>query len=202
MAPTAPLPPTGGSDRHPPAPGKPPPTAGKKPRARRIAQLAAVAAFGLFVAASFALDFAPGERMGAAFASVLLEMLALLPCAFVLIALFDVWVKRETVERHFGKGSGVRGYLWGMLLGGMSVGGMYVAFPVAYSLFRKGAHLSVIFAYVGFAGVCRIPMTLFEASFMGGLFTTVRLAVSIPLVIVSSIVLGRVLERRGYEISE
>lgn len=168
----------------------------------QLAQLALVGAFGLFVAGSFAAGFAPGERAGRAFASTLLDMLKLLPCAFILVALFDVWVRRETVERHFGAASGVRGYLWGMLLAGMSVGGMYVAFPVAYSLFRKGAALSVVFAYVGFAGVCRIPMTTFEASFMGGLFTAVRIGVSVPLVILSSLALGRLLERRGYAIKE
>jgi uncharacterized membrane protein YraQ (UPF0718 family) len=173
-----------------------------KDRTKQIVQLVLVAAFGLFVALSFAGGYGVGKDMGRTFAWTLLEMLKLLPCAFILIALFDVWVQRETVERHFGKGSGLRGYVWGILLAGMSVGGMYVAFPVAYSLFRKGATLSVIFAYVGFAGVCRIPMTMFEASFMGGLFTAVRLSVSIPLVALGAVVMGRVLERRGYRISE
>ena len=173
-----------------------------KNRAKQILQLALVGVFGLVVAGSFAAGIPTGREMGRTFAWTLLEMLKLLPSAFILIALFDVWVKRETVERHFGKGSGIRGYLWGILLAGMCVGGMYIAFPVAYSLFRKGATLSVIFAYVGFAGVCRIPMTMFEASFMGGLFTAVRLGVSIPLVIVMAVVMGRFLERRGYRISE
>lgn len=173
-----------------------------KPRARQIVQLGVVAAFGVFVAGAFAFGLPAGERMGEAFATVLLQMLSLLPCAFILIALFDVWVSRETVERHFGKGSGAGGYLWGILLAGMTVGGLYLAFPVAYSLFRKGAKLSVIFAYVSFAGICRIPMTMFEASFMGGFYTAVRLAVSIPLVIIASHFMGRILERRGYAITE
>ncbi|MCJ7544106.1 MAG: permease [Phycisphaerae bacterium] len=173
-----------------------------KNRTKQIVQLALVGAFGMFVALSFVADYGLGKDVARTFGATLVEMLKLLPCAFILIALFDVWVKRETVERHFGKGSGIRGYLWGILLAGMSVGGMYVAFPVACSLFRKGAKLSVIFAYVGFAGVCRIPMTMFEASFMGGLFTAVRLGVSIPLVAIGAVVMGRVLERRGYQISE
>lgn len=171
-------------------------------RTKQAAQLCLVAAFGVFVAVSLATGGAVGREMGRTFASTLVEMLKLLPCAFVLVALFDVWAKRETVERHFGKGSGIRGYLWGIVLGGMTIGGMYVAFPVAYSLFRKGARLSVIFAYVGFAGVCRIPMTLFEASLMGGLFTAVRLGVAIPLVLASSLAMGGFLERRGYRIQE
>jgi uncharacterized membrane protein YraQ (UPF0718 family) len=161
-----------------------------------------VAAFGIFTGALFAAGLRSGQVMGRTFAAALLQMLRLLPCAFVLIALFDVWVKRETVERHFGRGSGVRGYLWGILLAGMTVGGLYLAFPVAYSLFRKGARLSVIFAYVGFAGVCRIPMITFEASIMGATFTAVRLCVSVPLIILASLALGRILERRGYEIKE
>ena len=173
-----------------------------KVQARQVIQLAAVGAFGLFVAGSFAGGLGPGRQMGVTFATTLVSMLKLLPCAFVLIALFDVWVKRETVERHFGQGSGIRGYLWGILLAGMTVGGMYLAFPVACSLFRKGAKLSVVFAYVGLAGVCRIPMTMFEASFMGATFTAVRLAVTIPLVVLSSLLLGRILERRGYQVTE
>ena len=173
-----------------------------KTRAKYVIQLALVVAFGVFVGVSFLADYGTGRQIGRTFAETLLRMLKLLPCAFVLIGLFDVWVRRETVERHFGKSSGLRGYLLAMLLGGMTVGGLYLGFPVAYSLFRKGAKLSVIFAYVGFAGACRIPMTMFEISFMGGWFTAVRLGVSIPLIVLSSMVMGRILERRKYQITE
>lgn len=172
------------------------------PKTRQFPMVALTAGFAAFVGVSFLTGLGTGERMGQTFGTTLLEMMKLLPCAFVLIGLFDVWVKRETVGRHFGKGSGIRGYLWGILLAGTSVGGMYVAFPVVYSLHRKGAELSVVFAYVGFAGACRIPMTMFEASFMGATFTVVRLVVSVPLIVLSAIAMGRILERRGYEITE
>ena len=173
-----------------------------RPKGRQLVQAAVVCGFAVFVGASFVVEMPLGQAMGRTFATTLLQMIKLLPCAFVLIALFDVWVKRETVERHFGSGSGVRGYLWGILLGGMTIGGLYLSFPVAYSLFRKGAKLSVVLAYVGFAGVCRIPMTMFELSFMGPTFTAVRLGVSIPLIIAASIVMGRILERYNYEVRE
>ena len=79
--------------------------------------------------------------------------------------------------------------------------GVFVAFPVAYSLYKKGAALGVIFTYIGASAVCRIPMNLFELSFMGIKFTAIRLAVSLPLVILSSILLGRYLKKQNYEIS-
>ena len=169
---------------------------------KALVQLILAVGFGMFVVASFLFDFGPGRLMGRTFATTVLAMVGVLPCAFVLIALFDVWVKPETVERHLGHGTGVRGYAWSMLLSGMTVGGLYVAIPMACSLAKKGAHLSIILAYVGFSGVCRIPMILFEASFMGWTFTAVRMAVSIPLVIVTSQILARALMKRGYRLSE
>jgi len=68
--------------------------------------------------------------------------------------------------------------------------------------YKKGAGLSVVFAYVGFVGACRIPMTMFEASFLGATFTAIRLAVSIPLIVLGAVVMGSILQRRGYEITE
>jgi len=161
-----------------------------------------VGSFALFLVVSVAACFEPGQRIGAAFAGTALDILKLLPCAFVLIGLFETWVKRETVQRHFGEHSGVKGCVWAVLLAGTTVGGLYVAFPTAAALYRKGASLSVIFTYIGAAGVCRIPMTMFEASFMGAAFTIVRLGVAVPLIVLTSIAVGHVLANRGYRISE
>ena len=94
----------------------------------------------------------------------------------------------------------IRGYIWAVLLASTTVGGLYVAFPVAYSLYNKGAKLSIIFTYIGASAICRVPMTIFEASFMGIKFSAIRLLVSLPLVIISSILLGDYLEKRDYKI--
>jgi uncharacterized membrane protein YraQ (UPF0718 family) len=75
-----------------------------------------------------------------------------------------------------------------------------VALPVSYTLYHKGAKLSVVFTYLGAAAICRIPMTIFEASFMGVAFTLVRYAVSLPLVVFSSMLLGNFLEKRNFKL--
>lgn len=164
-----------------------------------ITTIVFISAYILFIAVSFLIGFNPGQQIGLNFATFSVEMLKILPCAFILIGLFQVWVKRETVEKHFGEESGIRGYLWGILLAGTTVGGLYVAFPVAYSLYSKGAKLSVIFTYIGASAICRIPMTIFEASFLGIKFSAIRLLVSIPLVIITSMLLGNYLTKRGYK---
>ena len=167
-----------------------------------IVRIVAVSSYVVFLIVAWVIGFNPGKEISRNFASFSLDMLKILPCAFILIGLFEVWVKRETVERHLGEESGVRGYMWGVLLAGTTVGGLYVAFPVAYSLYTKGARLSVIFTYLGASAICRIPMAIFEASFLGIKFTIIRLLVSLPLVILTSMLLGKYLTKRDYTITE
>ena len=168
---------------------------------KRIKILAIVIYFA-FILSSFVIGFKPGKLIGHNLITFSIEMLKILPCAFILIGLFEVWVKKESVEKHLGKDSGAIGYFWIILLAGTTVGGLYVAFPVAYSLFKKGAKLSVIFTYIGASAICRIPMTIFESSFMGIKFSLIRLVISIPLVILSSVWLGNYLEKKNYRIME
>jgi uncharacterized membrane protein YraQ (UPF0718 family) len=167
-----------------------------------IVKLAALVAYVAFIVISLWLNYSPGKEIARNFTSFSLDMLKIIPGAFILIGLFDVWVKKETVEKHLGEGSGIMGYVWMILLAGATVGGLYVAFPVAYSMYSKGAKLSLIFTYVGAAAVCRIPMTIFEASFLGINFSVIRLAVSLTLVIISAVIMGNYLKKRDYKISD
>lgn len=168
----------------------------------KIVKISAFLLYVAFIFTSFIFDFNPGKQIGHNFIIFFLEMLKLLPCIFILIGLFEVWVKKEVITKHLGKGSSILSYVWAILLAGPIAGGLLPAFPIAYSLFQKGARLNVIFTFIGAAAVCRIPMTLFEASFMGIKFSLIRLIVSIPLVILSSIWLGNYLEKRNYRIME
>ena len=167
-----------------------------------LIRIAIISSYVIFLAVSWILGFGPGKEISHNFAVFSMEMLTILPCAFVLIGLFEVWVTRETVAKHLGEESGIKGYLWAVLLASTTVGGLYVAFPIAYSLYSKGAKLSVIFTYIGASAICRIPMTIFEASFMGMKFSVIRLLVSLPLVILTSMLLGRYLTKRNYRIQE
>jgi uncharacterized membrane protein YraQ (UPF0718 family) len=171
----------------------------KKPLAVRLLIPLAFAVF-LLISHTSGIEF--GMRAGAELASFGGEMIRIVPFAFILIGLFEVWVPKHVVERHLGEQAGLRAHLWGVLLAGTTVGGLYVAFPVAAALQRKGARLSFLFTYIGASGVCRIPMTLFEASFLGIEFTLIRYAVAVPLIVLSSELLGQYLERRDFLIHE
>ncbi len=164
---------------------------------KRTIKISALSIYTIIILLSIPLDYDPGKQIGKNFLSFLIEMIKLLPFVFILIGLFDVWVKKEFVEKHLGRDSNALSYLWAVLLAGPIAGGMIAAFPISYALFQKGAKMSVIFTFIGAAAVCRIPMTLFEASFLGIKFTIIRLVVSIPLVIISAFFLGNYLEKKN-----
>jgi len=158
--------------------------------------------FASFLLVSFIYNYRPGIEIYDNFVEFLLTMIKFIPLVFLLIGLFEVWIDKETIEYHLGHDSGFIAFVWAILLSGTTVGGLYVAFPVASSLHKKGARLAVIFTYLGAAAVARVPMTLFEASFLGIKFSAVRILLSIPLIIISSIGLEKYLTSKDYEIKD
>ena len=154
-------------------------------------QIVIIAIFILFFLVSILINYTPGIAIGKVFGSFAWDLFLILPCAFVFIGLFEVWVNKDAVERNFGDATKWQGFVWAILLAGTTVGGLYVAFPVAHSLLNKGAKKSVVLTYLGASAICRIPMTIFEATFIGFKFTIIRLAISLPLVILTSIMIGR-----------
>ncbi len=148
--------------------------------------------FALFALVSLILDFDPGITIGKNFVIFLKNMGLLLPPVFILIGLFEVWVKKESIEKYLGKQSGISSFLFVILLASTMVGGIVVALPVAASLFNKGAKPSVVYTFIFASAICRIPMTFFEASYLGFKFTIIRLIVSLPLIVLASVIIGKV----------
>ncbi len=161
-----------------------------------------IIAYTIFAVSSFYFKIEVGQKSVSNLLNFLRHMVLLLPFAFILIGLFEVWVKKEVIIRHLGVETGFLAYFWAILLAGTTIGGLYVAFPFAYSLHKKGAKLGVVFTYLACAGILRIPMTVFEASFLGLKFTVIRFMVSLPLVVLSSWLMGEFLQKRNYALVE
>lgn len=164
----------------------------------RIALIVITAAYIAFAIYSFVACNEAGQRAVAGLIDFAKQMAILLPFAFILIGLFEVWIRKETVERYLGTKTGFTSYFLAIALAGITIGGLYVAFPLSYSLYKKGAKLAVVFTYLSSAGICRIPMAIFEATFLGLKFTIIRFTVSIPLVVLTSWLIGSFMQKRGY----
>lgn len=119
------------------------------------------------------------------------EMLEILPAVFIISGLITVWIPKEVITKNLGKNSGLKGKLISMLLGSISAGPIYAAFPVAFSLLGKGASISNIVVIISSWAVIKIPMLLVESKFLGLKFMLSRGV----LTIVAILLIGYILDK-------
>jgi len=152
-----------------------------------------IALFAGFILISYLINYNAGINISLNFFSFFKEVIIVLPAIFIFIGLFDVWIKRATIESHLGIKSkfAAEGYFWAILLSTLNVGGMLLSFPMAYSLYKKNARLSVVLTYLCASGLLRINMIVFEITSLGLKFTIIRILTAIPLVIISSIIIEK-----------
>lgn len=109
----------------------------------------------------------------------LLEMLGVIPPIFILLGLFDVWLKKETMIKYMGKGSGIKGLLLSFMIGATAAGPLYAAFPVAGVLLKKGTSIFNVLIFIGAWSTMKIPLLIFESTSLGYNFSMVRLVLNI-----------------------
>ncbi len=107
------------------------------------------------------------------------EMLFILPAVLVLMGLFSVWISREMVVKYLGQTSGIRGIGLALLFGATPTGPLYVAFPIATALRKKGARLSNIVIFLTAWACIKLPQEMVELQFLGVRFMLARLSLTI-----------------------
>lgn len=118
-------------------------------------------------------------------------MLEILPVVFVLTALIEVWVPRETILKHLGKDAGVKGTIAAFLLGSFSAGPIYAAFPITTTLYRKGASTKNIVIILSTWAVTKVPMLANEAKFLGLKYMAIRWILTSVSIYIMAVLLDR-----------
>jgi len=67
-----------------------------------------------------------------------IEMMIILPAIMVIMGIFSVYISNETVVKHLGIASGIKGIALSILIGTLPTGPLYIAFPMAATLLKKG----------------------------------------------------------------
>jgi len=126
----------------------------------------------------------------------IVEMLQVMPAVFVVASLVTVWVPPEVIMRNFGGESGLKGKLASILVGSVSAGPIYAAFPIAQSLLHKGASLSNVVIIISAWAVVKLPMLIVETRFLGIQFAAVRYIFTVPGLLVIGMLTSRYLTRK------
>ncbi|MGB9941169.1 permease [Methanosarcina sp.] len=155
--------------------------------------------FAFVIIALYFTDTAQGIKAFEISLSNTKEMLGLIPPVFVLMGLLDAWVPKETFIRYMGEASGLKGVLTALFLGSAAAGPLYIAFPIAALLIKKKAKLAYVFFFLGVWSTTKIPLLMYEFSYMGARFTAIQIAVCIPLFLLLSLIIEKTLSAEDRE---
>lgn len=103
-----------------------------------------------------------------------IEMLEIMPVIFVLTSLIEAWVPKKVIMNGFGEKSGIKGGILSFILGSISAGPIYAAFPVCKMLLKKGASIFNIIIILSAWAVVKVPMLANETKFLGFNFMAKR----------------------------
>ena len=150
--------------------------------------------FLILIATSYILLFVIKPDMGVTSiknsAYYIKEMFMIMPVIFVLTALLDTWIAKEKITKYLGKESKVKGIILSFVLGSISAGPIYAAFPMCVMLHKKGASIRNIVVILSSWAVIKVPMLLNEAKFLGPKFMAIRWVLTVIAIIIFSWISG------------
>jgi len=123
-----------------------------------------------------------------------IEMMLILPAVMVILGLFAVYASKETVIKYIGKTSGLKGIFLAIILGALPTGPLYIAFPMAAVLLKKGAKISNIIIFLSAWACIKIPQEMVELQFLGIQFMISRLILTIIFVVLMGLFIERIIK--------
>ena len=117
------------------------------------------------------------------------EMLMIMPVIFVLTA-----VSKEKIMKFLGKDAKAKGVFLAFVIGSISAGPIYAAFPMCVMLHKKGASIRNIIIILSSWAVIKVPMLLNEAKFLGPKFMVIRWILTVVAIIIFSWIADKIIK--------
>lgn len=130
------------------------------------------------------------------------EMLTIMPVVFLLTALIEAWVPKEMIIEYLGDESGLKGSFISLLLGSISAGPIYAAFPVCKTLIKKGASISNIVVILSAWAVIKVPMLANEAKFLSPKFMLIRWILTTIVIMIMGYIMSKIVKREDIPMTE
>jgi len=126
----------------------------------------------------------------------LIEMFEVLPVIFLLTVVIEALVPKEWIIKHFGEKSGLLGNLLSLVLGSISAGPIYAAFPISKMLMTKGASVANIVIILSSWAVIKVPMLANEAKFLGVTFMSIRWVLTVAAILIMAWLMGKIISKK------
>jgi len=154
--------------------------------------------FIIFIAAAYISIFIIRPNMGISSVKnsfyYIKEMIMIMPIIFILTALLDLWIPKEKIMKYLGKEAKTKGVVLSLVLGSISAGPIYAAFPLCVMLHKKGATSRNLVIILSAWAVIKVPMLLNEMKFLGFEFMAVRWVLTIIAIIIFSWITAKIVK--------
>ncbi|MDO5724805.1 MAG: permease [Tissierellia bacterium] len=163
----------------------------------RLTSILVIVYFGLFI---FARQLAMKSIHNSMY--FIKEMILIMPVIFILTALLDLWVPKNRIVEVLGKDSKMKGVFLSFVIGSMSCGPIYAAFPMCKMLHKKGASIRNIIIILSSWAVIKVPMLINELKFLGMKFMITRWILTVISIILFSYIASRVISEEDLPIED
>ena len=126
------------------------------------------------------------------------EMAVILPAVLVIMGLVTVWVEKDLIIRYLGEGSGMKGIVLSFFLGSIPMGPLYIAFPLAFVLLKKGARVANMVVFLSAWACIKLPIEIVEFQFMGWRFALTRYLATLVVVVAMALVVEKLFFSQGW----
>jgi len=110
---------------------------------------------------------------------MIVRMAPLLIIAFLMAGFIETLIPREFIGKWMGADSGWKGLFVATLAGGLTPGGPYVCFPIIAGLWKGGAAIGPLVAFLTGWSLLAVGRLPYEIGIIGTKFALVRIASTI-----------------------
>lgn len=103
------------------------------------------------------------------------QIIPILIAAFIIAGMVQALIPREVIIKWLGEEAGFKGILLGSLAGGLTPGGPFVSFPIVASIYKSGAGIGTVVAYVTAWSLVAVGRLPYEISLISPKFAAIRL---------------------------
>lgn len=120
------------------------------------------------------------------------KVIPILVFVFILIFLFNLWLKPETVVKYLSKQSGIKGWLLAIGTGMVSMGAIYMWYPLLSDLKEKGMDNSLIATFL-YNRAIKLQLLPFLIYYFGWTFTGVMTIYMIIFSVINGLIVDRLI---------
>jgi uncharacterized membrane protein YraQ (UPF0718 family) len=135
-------------------------------------------------------DPAYAEQAFSNFLAMLVRIIPILGVVFIIMFLTNLLITPERMEKHMGKESGLRGWIYSIFLGIIVSGPPYVLFPLLGDLKKQGMKNELLAAFLYNRNV-KIPFLPVMVFYFGLSYTIILSAYIILFSILNGLLVGR-----------